>query len=162
MRISRAMGVFATFLAVAALCSCGGGSSSNLGWRRRPADGSTCLQLAQTPRLPSVVSCQVMVTGVTIYNGTTNVPVLTTPQVVDFAQLSGLHQLLDLNAVPTGTYTAATVTIASPVIGYIDTTKTPPVITTINGTLSQATATVTFPNPFVVSNADLDRTTHGI
>ena len=59
-------------------------------------------------------------------NGATNVPVLTTPQVVDFAQLSGLHQLLDLNAVPTGTYTSATVTIASPVIGFINTAVNPP------------------------------------
>lgn len=153
MRISRAMGVFATFMAVAALCSCGGGSSDNLGGGgQQTADVFT---VGTDASLPSVVSCQVMVTGVTIYNGTTNVPVLTTPQVVDFAQLSGLHQLLDLNAVPTGTYTAATVTIASPVIGFIDTTQTPPVITTLNGTLSQSTATVTFPNPFVVSNADL-------
>jgi Domain of unknown function (DUF5666) len=96
-----------------------------------------------------------MVTGVTINNGTTNVPVLTTPQVVDFAQLSGLHQLLDLNAVPTGTYSSATVTIASPVIGYIDTTQNPPAINTINGSLTQSSVTVNFANPFVLNAADL-------
>jgi hypothetical protein len=96
-----------------------------------------------------------MVTGVTLNNGMTNVPVLTTPQVVDFAQLSGLHQLLDLNAVPTGTYSSATVTIASPVIGFIDTTQSPPAINTINGTLTQSSVTVAFANPFVLSAADL-------
>jgi len=154
MRISRAMGVFVTFLGVAALCSCGGGSSSSSG-NPVTQDTANVFTVGTDASLPSVVSCQVMVTGVTIFNGTTNVPVLTTPQVVDFAQLSGLHQLLDLNAVPPGTYSSATVTIASPVIGFIDTTKTPPAITTIDGTLSTASATVSFPNPFVVNNADL-------
>jgi hypothetical protein len=154
MRISRAMGVFATFLAVAALSSCGGGSSYNSG-SGTGQQMASMFTVGTDASLPSVVSCQVMVTGVTVFNGTTNVPVMTTPQVVDFAELSGLHQLLDLNAVPTGTYSSATVTISSPVIGFIDTTKTPPVITTINGTLSQSTVTVSFPTPFVVSNADL-------
>jgi hypothetical protein len=96
-----------------------------------------------------------MVTGVTLNNGTTNVSVLSTPQVVDFAQLSGVHQLLDLNAVPTGTYSSATITLASPVIGFIDTTQNPPAINTINGTLSTSSAMVTFANPFVMSDAQL-------
>jgi hypothetical protein len=74
---------------------------------------------------------------------------------VDFAQLSGLHQLLDLTAVPIGTYTSATITIASPVIGFIDTSVNPPVINTINGTLSQSNVTVNFANPVMVSDADL-------
>jgi len=154
MRISRAMGVFVTFLAVAALCSCGGGSSSSTGTGTGQNTASV-FTVGTDASLPSVVSCQVMVTGVTIFNGTTNVPVLTTPQSVDFAQLSGLHQLLDLNAVPTGTYSSATVTISSPVIGYIDTSKNPPVISTINGTLSQSSVTVNLAAPFVVGNADL-------
>jgi len=154
MRISRAMGVFVTFLAVAALCSCGGGSSSSTGTGTGQNTASV-FTVGTDASLPSVVSCQVMVTGVTIFNGTTNVPVLTTPQSVDFAQLSGLHQLLDLHAVPTGTYSSATVTISSPVIGYIDTSKNPPVISTINGTLSQSSVTVNLAAPFVVGNADL-------
>jgi hypothetical protein len=83
------------------------------------------------------------------------VSVLSQPQIVDFAQLSGLHQLLDLTSVPTGTYTSATITIASPVIGFIDTSVNPPVINTINGTLSQSSVTVNFANPVMVSNADL-------
>jgi hypothetical protein len=105
--------------------------------------------------LPSVISCQIMVTGVTINNGTNNISVLTNPQIVDFAQLSGLHQLIDLNAVPTGTYTSATVTLASPVIGFIDTTQNPPAINTINGTLSTSNVQVTFPTPFVMNDNDL-------
>jgi hypothetical protein len=66
-----------------------------------------------------------------------------------------LHQLLDLTAVPIGTYTSATITIASPVIGFIDTSVNPPVINTINGTLSQSSVRVNFANPVMVSDADL-------
>jgi len=41
------------------------------------------------------------------------------------------------------------------VIGFIDTSVNPPVINTINGTLSQSSVTVNFANPVMVSNADL-------
>jgi len=153
MRNLKATGVFVALLAVFGLSSCGGSSSAaNPGTSN---DQASVFTVGTDAPLPSVVSCQIMVTGVTLNNGMTNVPVLTTPQVVDFAQLSGLHQLLDLNAVPTGTYSSATVTIASPVIGFIDTTQSPPAINTINGTLTQSSVTVAFANPFVLSAADL-------
>jgi Domain of unknown function (DUF4382)/Domain of unknown function (DUF5666) len=148
----KATGVFIALLAAFGLSSCGGSSSvSNPGGN----DQASVFTVGTDAPLPSVVSCQITVTGVTINNGTTNVPVLTTPQVVDFARLSGLHQLLDLNAVPTGTYSSATVTIASPVIGFIDTTQNPPAISTINGSLTQSSVTVNFANPFVLNAADL-------
>ncbi len=152
MRNWKATGVFLVLLAVIGLSSCSGSSSaSNPG---STGQGSVFV-VGTDASLPSVVSCQIMVTGVTINNGTTNVPVLTTPQVVDFAQLSGLHQLLDLNAVPTGTYGSATVMIASPVIGFVNTTPNPPTISTINGTLTQSSVTVNFANPFVMTDAQL-------
>src|SRR5271154_5213161 len=138
MRILKATGVFALLSAVIALSSCGGGGSSS----STTSGEASVFTVGTDASLPSVVSCQILVSGITLNNGTTNVPVLTTPQVVDFAQLSGLHQLLDLNAVPPGTYTSATVTIASPVIGFIDTTQNPPAINTINGTLSESSVPV--------------------
>jgi hypothetical protein len=148
----RGMGVFMAFLAALALSSCGGG----MGTSSNPTQGQASIYTVGTDApLPSVVSCEVTVSGITLYNGTTNVSVLSQPQIVDFAQLSGLHQLLDLTAVPTGTYTSATITIASPVIGFIDTSVNPPVINTINGTLSQSSVTVNFANPVMVSDADL-------
>jgi hypothetical protein len=148
----KATGVFIVLLAALGFSGCGGSTSGSGTGENEQASVFT---VGTDAPLPSVVSCQIMVTGVTINNGTTNVPVLTTPQVVDFAQLSGLHQLLDLNAVPTGTYTSATVTLASPVIGFIDTTQNPPAINTINGTLTQSSVTVNFANPFVLNAADL-------
>src|SRR5271170_8007486 len=148
----RAIGVFVCFLAALTLSSCGGGSS--MGTTSTQSQASIYTVGTDAP-LPSVVSCEVTVSGITLFNGTTNVSVLSQPQIVDFAQLSGLHQLLDLTAVPTGTYTSATITIASPVIGFIDTTQNPPAVNTINGTLSQSSVTVNFASPFVLTDAQL-------
>jgi hypothetical protein len=49
--------------------------------------------------LPSVLSFQVDVTGMTLSDGV-NPPVSV---LVDFARLNGLHTLLDLNTIPAGT-----------------------------------------------------------
>jgi Domain of unknown function (DUF4382) len=149
---SRSMGVFAALFAALLLSSCGGGANSG---GTTPQDQASIYTVGTDAPLPSVISCEVTVSGITLNNGSTNVSVLSQPQIVDFAQLSGLHQLLDLTAVPTGTYTAATITIASPVIGFINTSNNPPTISTINGTLSQSSVTVNFAQPVVVSNADL-------
>jgi Domain of unknown function (DUF4382) len=148
----KGMGVFVSLFAALLLSSCGGGTSSSSN-----SNGQASVFTVGTDApLPSVVSCQLMVTGITIFNGTTNVSVLSTPQVVDFAQFNGLHQLLDLNAVPNGTYTSATVMISSPVIGYINVNPpNPPTASTINGTLSVSSVTVNFPQPFVLDASDL-------
>src|SRR6202789_3344547 len=147
----KAIGVFLALCAALGLSSCGGTNSATA-----PQVGSASIYTVGTDApLPSVVSCEINVTGINLNNGGTAVSVLSQPAVVDFAQLSGLHQLLDLNAVPTGTYSSATVTLASPVIGFIDTTQNPPTINTINGTLSTSSVMVTFANPFVMSDAQL-------
>ena len=148
----KGMGVFVSLFAALLLSSCGGGTSSS-----STSNGQASVFTVGTDApLPSIVSCQLMVTGITIFNGTTNVSVLSTPQVVDFAQFNGLHQLLDLNAVPNGTYTSATVMISSPVIGYINVNPpNPPTASTINGTLSVSSVTVNFPQPFVLDASDL-------
>jgi hypothetical protein len=146
------MGVFLALAAAVALSGCGGGATNST----TPQVGQASIYSIGTDApLPSVVSCEVNVTGISLNNGGAAVSVLAQPAIVDFAQLSGLHQLLDLTAVPTGTYTSATITIASPVIGFIDTSVTPPAVNTINGTLTQSTVTVNFAQPVTVSNADL-------
>src|SRR5271163_4931076 len=100
----RAMGVFVAFLSALAPSSCGGG----MGTTSNPTQGQASIYTLGTDApLRSIGSCEVTVNGITLYNGTTNVSVLSQPQIVDFAQLSGLHQLLDLTAVPIGTYTSA-------------------------------------------------------
>ena len=147
----KGIGVFLAICAVVGLSSCGGSMSSP-----NPQAGQASVFVVGTDApLPSIVSCEVNVTGISLNNGGTPVSVLAQPAIVDFAQLSGLHQLLDLTAVPTGTYTSATITIASPVIGYLNTSVTPPTVSTINGTLTQSSVTVNFAQPVVVTNADL-------
>jgi len=149
----KSLGAFAALFAALVLSSCGGGGGSTS--TPAPQNQASIYTVGTDAPLPSVVSCEVTVSGITLNNGTTNVSVLSAPQTLDFAQLSGLHQLLDLTAVPTGTYTAATITIASPVIGYINTGVTPPAVSTINGTLTQSSVTVNFTQPVTVSNSDL-------
>jgi hypothetical protein len=152
MGIPKGRGVFVALAAAIVFSSCGGGGTNSTA----PQVGQASIYTIGTDApLPSVVSCEVNVTGITLNNGGTAVSVLAQPAIVDFAQLSGLHQLLDLTAVPTGTYTSATITIASPAIGFVDTSASPPVVNTISGTLTQSTVTVNFAQPVVVSNADL-------
>jgi hypothetical protein len=114
--------------------------------------------------LPSVVSFQVDITGITVSDGTNPpVSVLSNTQTVDFARLNGLHTLLDLNTIPAGTYTGVTVTLANPQIGYLNLTNpqtnppTRPTISTLNSTtspaasLTQSSVTITLASPLVVS-----------
>jgi len=131
-------------------CGAGGSSSTSAGLFSQGGSASVFLLATDAP-LQSVVTMQLTVNSVTLFNGTSDVSVLTQPAVVDFARLNGLHELIDLNSVPTGTYTSATLTVASPVIRYLDTTQDPPAISTLgNASLSQQTVTVALARPFVL------------
>ena len=154
MRSLRCVQTLLVIIPLLLLSACSGNSSSSTTPPSSQQSASVYTIGTDAP-LPSIVSCELTVSGITIFNGTNNVSVFSDPQIVDFAQLSGLHQLLDLESVQPGTYTSATVTISNPVIGFIDTTQTPPVVNTINGTLSETSVTVNFASPFVVQNADL-------
>ncbi|MFZ0635032.1 MAG: DUF4382 domain-containing protein, partial [Candidatus Acidiferrales bacterium] len=154
MRSLRCVQTLLVIIPLLLLSACSGNSSSSTTPPSSQQSASVYTIGTDAP-LPSIVSCELTVSGITIFNGTNNVSVFSDPQIVDFAQLSGLHQLLDLESVQPGTYTSATLTISNPVIGFIDTTQTPPVVNTINGTLSETSVTVNFASPFVVQNADL-------
>jgi Domain of unknown function (DUF5666) len=140
------------FVPLFILAGCGGGSSSG-GFGSLGVSPASVFTVATDAALPSVVSCQLTINSVTLANGGTNFNVLSQPATIDFAKLSGLHQLIDLTSVPPGTYTSAMLTLASPVIEYLDTSAVPPVIRTLNGTLSQTSVTVSLAQPFVL-NAD--------
>jgi Domain of unknown function (DUF4382)/Domain of unknown function (DUF5666) len=154
MRNSKTWGVFCQIFAIVSLVGCSNGMKpTGPSPEDKPASVFT---VATDAPLPSVVSCDVTITGVTLYNGSSNISVMTdTPQLIDFAELSGLHQLMDLNSVPMGTYYSATVTLSSPVIGYLDTTVSPPTVDTMNGTLTQSSVKVDFAQPFVLNSNDL-------
>jgi len=113
--------------------------------------------------LPSVVSFQVDITGLSVSDGTNPpVSVLNGTQTVDFARLNGLRTLLDINTIPTGTYTSVTATLANPQISYLNVNPPArPSINTLNGTTSPAatltTSSVTIPlaNPLVVTTGNI-------
>ena len=88
------------------LTGCGGGTSSPAGSTTTSESGQVFVSGTDAP-LPSVVSFEVDITGMTVSDGT-NAPmsVLNGTQTVDFARLDGLHTLLDLNTIPAGSYRA--------------------------------------------------------
>ena len=145
----------ALMMALSWLVGCGGAGSVTGGGGSFQQTGSVFTVATDAP-LPSVVSCTLTVNSITLFNGTTNVNVLSQPAVIDFARLNGLHQLIDLSTVAIGTYTSATLTVASPVIRHINTSVDPPTIDAIpNATLTQTEVTVAFAKPFVLSADDL-------
>jgi hypothetical protein len=118
--------------------------------------------------LPSVVSFQVDITGLTVSDGVNPpVSVLSGTQTVDFARLNGLHTLLDLNSIPAGTYTNVNVTLANPEIMYLNVTNpqttppTRPAVTTLNATsspavtLTQSSVPITLSSPLTVNAGDI-------
>ena len=139
---------------IAALAGCSGSSPSSTSTTPSAQTGSVFTTGTDAP-LPSIVSFQVQVTDVTLSDGSgTSVSVLSGPQTIDFARFNGLQSLLDFNPVPVGTYTTATVTLANPVLAYLNTSQTgvPPTISTVpNPSLVNSTVTVFFPTPFTVT-----------
>ncbi len=151
---------------VALASGCGGGTSGST-TTTTPQSGSVFVNGTDAP-LPSVVSFQVDITGMTVSDGTNPpVSVLNGTQTVDFARLNGLHTLLDLNTIPMGTYTTVNVTLANPQIGYLNVTNpqttppTRPTITMLNGTttpavtLTQSSVTIALNSPLTVNAGDV-------
>jgi hypothetical protein len=152
--------------AVVAASGCGGGSSSTTP-TPAPESGSVFVTGTDAP-LPSVLSFQVDITGMTVSDGT-NAPVsvLNGTQTVDFARLNGLHTLLDLNSIPAGTYSSVNVTLANPQIAYLNVPNpqtnppTRPAIAMLNGTttpavtLTQSSVAINLSSPLTVSAGDI-------
>lgn len=142
--------------ASAALSSCGSSSTSsfNPGGSNQQGAGSVVV-LAQDAPLASVVFFQVTIEGLTATDGTNTVNLLSQPQDVEFARLTGLRTLLDLNSVPAGTYTSVTATLMNPVIGFLDTTTSPPSIQKLSGNPAASTVTIALNPGLTVTDGGL-------
>jgi len=105
--------------------------------------------------LPSVLSFQVTLTGMTLSDGSQSVAVLPEPQAVEFARLLGLRTLLSLSEVPAGTYTSVSLTLASPVISWLDLSTSPASVQNLNGQLTQSNVTLTLEPALVVGAGGL-------
>jgi len=138
-------------------CASGSTNSSPSSSSSPPAGVAHVAVYGQDAPLASVVTFQLTLTGLTASDGVNTTPLLTSPQTVDFARLTGLRTLLDLNSAPAGSYTSVTLTIANPVIGYLNVSSgNPTTIAMLNGTLTTSSITVLMNPPLVLTNSDLN------
>ena len=158
-----ALAVAFGFLAILSGCGGGGMNSSVV-----PPQSGTVFVMGTDAALPSVVSFQVDITGMTASDGMNPpVSVFTGTQTVDFARLNGLRTLLDINTIKPGTYTTFNVTLANPQISFLNVVSPPtnpptrPTVTTLNATttpavtLTQSNVTINLSNPLVVNAGDI-------
>ena len=141
----------------AGLIACGSSSTmtSNPGQNPPPASAHVAIYGQDAP-LASVLTFQLTLVSMTASDGVNTTTLLSTPQTVDFARLTGLRTLLDLNTAPVGSYTSVTLMLASPTIGYIDTTTNPPSVKMLNGSLTTSSVTVLMNPPLVLTDTDLN------
>jgi hypothetical protein len=105
--------------------------------------------------LPSVTSFAVEIQSIdAVTTDGTSVPLLSGSPIVDFARFNGLQTLLDMNAVPVGTYSSIVVTLGPATIGYLNVVAgTAPTIATKPAVLSTSTITTTLATPLVVATS---------
>ena len=136
-------------VAVLAVAGCGGSMSTG---SIQSADSGPVFVVGTDAPLASVTSFAAQINSVVLTNsgGSTSSLISGTPT-VDFARFNGLQTLLDMNSVPTGTYTGVTITLGSATIGYLNTGNTPPTIQTQAATLTTSTVNITLNHPLVVT-----------
>ncbi len=140
----------------AGLIACSSNNTSSNSNQNPPPATAAVAVYGQDAPVAGVIKFQLTLMSLTASDGVNTTTLLSTPQTVDFARLTGLRTLLDLNTAPPGSYTSVTLNIASPVIGYIDTTTNPPSVTMLNGTLTTSSITVLMNPPLVLTNSDLN------
>ena len=138
-------------LSIATLLTAGCGSvtSSNSNNSQTPTGAS--FVIGTDAPLASVVSFNVQVSISATDAGGNTVQLTSGSPTVDFARFNGLQTLLDMNDVPTGTYSKVTISLSNGTIGYLDATQTPPAIKTMTANISPSSATYTLANPMVVA-----------
>jgi Domain of unknown function (DUF4382) len=156
-RLRYLLAGFSVLLLGAGLIACSSGSSSNSTTTPPPANNAEIAIYGADAPLANVLTFQLTLMSMTASDGVNTTTLLSTPQTVDFARLTGLRTLLDLNSAPTGSYTSITLNVANPVIGYINISNgNPPSISMLNGTLTTSSITVLMNPPLVLTSDDLN------
>jgi hypothetical protein len=138
-------------LAAAVLVATGCSGSTSITGTQSGETGPAFVVGTDAP-LASVVSFQVTLNQVQLTgtSGSTVSLVSGTPM-VDFARYNGLQTLVDMNDVPTGTYTGITITLGSGTVSYLNTSGPgAPTIASAPATFSPSTVTVSFANPLTI------------
>ena len=127
-------------LAALILTSCGGNEAVT---PTPIGNGALYTFIGDTP-VSDVLSLRVYITGMTlkVQGGESKVTVIPSSYIkVNFASLRDFATVLNLTAVPEGTYDQATITFSIPQLAVYDPTKTPPV-TVLNAVLSTSAPTI--------------------
>ena len=138
----------------AALIAAAGCTSSTMatGTQTNASSGPAFLIGTDAP-LASVVSFQVQLQSVELMDASGNtVNLLSSPTTVDFARYNGLQGLVDMNGVTAGTYSSVAIQLGTATIGYLNTTTTPPGITTETATLTASTVNIVLNRPLTITS----------
>jgi Domain of unknown function (DUF5666)/Domain of unknown function (DUF4382) len=141
MRRKSLVVVFLVSAVAFTLAGCGGSSSAT----NSSAAGSSVAVLATDAPLGSVVAFEATITGFTLSGNGKTVSLVDTPATLEFSQLTGLQTLVDIQPVTPGTYTAAQITLGTATVSILDTSFSPPQVSTYPGDLVTSAVTVTFP-----------------
>ena len=145
-------------MAAALLCAAGlgltGCTSSVSGGTASTISANAATTMTQTI-LTDAPADQVLALGLTVDSivltdkGGASTTVLSSPTPVEASHLDAVHEpLLPPLKVPQDTYVSATITVANPVVAYVDSTTKQ--IVKANAVLTAASTTVTFTTPIVV------------
>lgn len=141
------------------------GCSARLGSQRVPLgspSGSLVVSGGDVP-LCNILSFTVTITGMALTpqlsgtsaggggGGAVSVLPAGNSVTLDFASLMDFTSMLSLSSVPSGTYTQLAVTLANPSLTYLDTSVSPPVVSTLIPTLSTLTVTIDLNPPLTVA-----------
>jgi len=149
---TKILKALATGLAMAGLVLSGCSGGVNSGATINPNAASTTTQTLITDApADQVLSLALTVDSISLTDVTgASTTVLSTPVPIEVSHLDAVQEpLLPPLNIPQDTYTSATITVASPIVVYVDSTTGKPVKT--SATLAAASTTVTFTSPITVS-----------
>jgi hypothetical protein len=148
------LGVGALPLAAMLFTGCGSGTTATSTVTSN-ATGSAFVIGTDAPAA-GVISFAVQVDSVNAIDSNGNsVSLVSGTPTVDFARFNGLQTLLDLNAVPAGTYNSVQITLGTATIAYLNTQAgAAPTIQTEPASFSTNTVSVTLAKPLVVAQSE--------
>jgi len=138
-----------------AAAGCGNGSISTATTTNSSTPTGPAFLVGTDAPLASVVSFQVTLSDVELTgsSGSTKSLVTGTPT-IDFARYNGLQTLVDMNDVPTGSYTGITFVLGSGTVSYLNTSGSgAPTISSVPAAFSSSTITVIFANPITIGTS---------
>lgn len=135
-------------LGVALMAGCGASKTASSNLAPSGTGASMVIFGTDFPTLSNVVSFVVPISGITLTDSSGNtVSVLDAPTSIDFSSLVGLRSLISMQAAAPGTYTSATITFGgNPTLNILDTTVSPPAVTTLPAAFTASSVTVSLQN----------------